>query len=369
MRTAVLFSVSVLLFGLVSPSVAALETIGSGTSRTVTLAMYSHDAYELETSGGNTASIELTAGSTVDFYVMTASGYAEYTDPNAPSFGVVDDRENAQSFAYSTTQSGLIFVVDNDDISSSGASSTGSVTYVLTVVFAAPPSDGGPTTTSIILAIVAAAAVFSAIAATVYMRRRRTTQSASLVQPVSPPQASGISPPSVVSTAPTWPVEQAPGTMRRPLSAVEQDMLIRDFAKQRARFVGGSIVGLGLAIAYNVFPNLMTLSLSIVAFLAPAIAYGLVKLRRAILAGQVVEFHGVPALLETNRAGKQQFYRVQFGTESVLVSSSLWSRLVPNQPNSLTVLEGANLAIGLNGVPLPNTERVRLATRTTSLAG
>jgi len=106
------------------PPVAALETISSGGSRTVVLPMYSHDAYELQIGSGETASIGFSADSNVDFYVMTASGYAEYVDPSSPSFHILDERENAQSFSHSTTQSGLILVIDNDDVTSSGASST-----------------------------------------------------------------------------------------------------------------------------------------------------------------------------------------------------------------------------------------------------
>jgi len=70
----------------------------------------------------------------------------------------------------------------------------------------------------------------------------------------------------------------------------------------------------------------------------------------------------VPAFLGSTRIAKQEFYRLQFGTERVLVSSSLYSRLVPNQPNTLTVLQGANVAIAINGMPLAKSEPVRVDT-------
>ena len=86
MRGALLLSLSILFSVVLSPSVTALETISSGRARTVTVAMDSHDAYQVVISGNKTASIEFTADSIVDFYVMTASGYAEYTDPNSSVF-------------------------------------------------------------------------------------------------------------------------------------------------------------------------------------------------------------------------------------------------------------------------------------------
>lgn len=326
--------------------------------------MFSHDAYELEISSSNTGSIEVTAGSSVDFYVMTATGYAEYLDPNASSFHVQDSSENSQSFSYSTTQSSLIFVIDNDDVSTTGASSSAPVTYDLAILFAAaPPSDGWLSGgLSIVLAIVTAVVVFSVIAAAVFVRHRRTNQPGFVSQQVVPPQPLAVPPTSIVTAASTPSGNQTAGTIRRAMSDPERDQLVRDFKDQRVRMIAGSIVGLVLALAYNVFPNLMTLGLSTVAFITPAIAYGIVRLRRAIMAGRVIEFQGVPAVLGTTRVAKQDFFRLQFGTESVLVSSGLYGRFVPNHPSSLTVLEGANLALAVNGVPLPKTEKVRFAT-------
>ena len=71
--------------------------------------------------------------------------------------------------------------------------------------------------------------------------------------------------------------------------------------------------------------------------------------------------------------GKQQFYRMLFGPETVSVSSGLYGRMVPNQANTLAVLEDVNIVIAVNGAPMPTlTERVRVAAptgQTTSVAG
>ena len=369
MRSALLLSLLVLMTLVLPPPVAALETISSGGSRTVVLPMYSHDAYELQIGSGETASIGFSADSNVDFYVMTASGYAEYVDPSSPSFHILDERENAQSFSHSTTQSGLILVIDNDDVTSSGASSTVSVTYDLTVQFAsAAPSNGFLSGGgSIVLAVVAAGVVFSLIGA-VFVRQRRRKQAALDSQlAVSPPP---IGPTPVVPPAGLGlPVDQAPGAIRRSMNDTERDLLVRDFKSQRGRTIAGSMVGVILAVAYNVFPNLMTLGLSIIAFITLAMVAGMAKLRAAITAGQVIEFQGVPAVLGSTRVAKQEFYRLQFGTETVLVSSGLYGRMAPNQANRLTVLQRANLAIALNGVPLEKSERVRFDTGARSSMG
>ncbi len=346
-----------LLLSLGAPSAfAAFETITSGTSRSVTLGVRSHDAYEVAIAGGQTVTVRFTADSNVDFYVLTATGYSEYVDPNSSTFHYRELKENTQSFSYSTTQSALIFVIDNDDISATGAPSTVPVMYALAIEFVAP-SDGG---LSIILAIVAAGAVGSVIGV-VLLRQRTRRQSALVPQPV-PPQPMGI-PLTPVQPA-TLPVVvgQAPGAIRRSMNEVEREVLVRDFKGLRLRMLYGSMLGLVFAVAYNILPNLLTLGLSIIAFLSPAMAYGVAKLRGAIVAGQVVEYQGVPVFLGSTRIAKQEFYRLQFGTERVLVSSSLYGRLVPNQPNTLTVLQGANVAIAINGMPLAKSEPVRVDT-------
>jgi hypothetical protein len=352
-----LLSLSVMTSLVLYPSAAALETIGTDASRTIVLDMNAHDAFEVAISAG-TASIAFTADSNVDFYVLSASDYSEYTDPNSSSFSVQDSAEDTQSFSFSTAQSGMIFVVDNDDVSLSGASPTGPVSYVLSIRFA-----GGPTNLSIALAIVAGVAVFSAIGVVlVRARRRRAMQPASPAQPAPP---TGIPPPPDDFPPLASPVTQLFGTTRRPMAPHEQDLLLRDFKNQRVRMIVGSTVGLVLAIAYNVFPNLMTLGLSIIAFITPAIVAPMVKVRRAILEGQMMEMSGPLAVV----GRKQGFYRVQFGTESVWVSASLYGRMAPNQTNSLTVLPGADVAVAVNGVPLAKTERVRLDRGTRTSAG
>jgi len=367
MKASLVLSSLVLFFLVLSPAVTALETVSSGISRTVTLDMSSHDAYKVEVDSGSSAIIEFTADLNVDFYVMTALGYVEYTNPNSSSFSVEDSSENARSFSFSTAQAGLIFVVDNDAISTSGASPTGPVTYVITVVFS---SGGGPTVFSVAVAIVAGALVFGAIAF-VLLRQRRKRQSLPLPQQGLPfqPQFSPIPTPVTGFVAPVLPIGQAPGAIRRSLNSAEREMLVRDFKGQKAKLLQASVVGLVLAVAYIVLANLFTLLMTMIPFISAAVASQVLKLRRAIVAGQVIEFQGIPAMLGSTRVAKQDFYRLQFGTESVLVPSSLQAQFVPNQPGSLTVLQGADLALAVNGVPLPKGERVRFDTQGRAAVG
>src|SRR2546425_1445711 len=110
-RGALGVSLALLLSLVPACSTASFETINTNTSRTVVVPMYSHDAYAVTIAGG-TATIQFTANATVDFYVLTATGYSEYVDPNSSMFHYRDLNENAQSFSYTATQSGLIVVID-----------------------------------------------------------------------------------------------------------------------------------------------------------------------------------------------------------------------------------------------------------------
>ena len=357
---AVCLSLALIFSLLPAPSIASFSTITSAASTTVVVAMYSHDAYAVRMTSGS-ATIEFTTNSTVDFYVMTATGYSEYVDPNSTSFHYRDLSENAQSFSYSTTQSGLIFVIDNDVVSVGGATPTGPASYAVSIQFAgASPTDGG---LSIILAILAAAGVSISIGAVVVMRHRKQRQSVVIAQQAPPTLPIGPLSPLTVPAPPPGSapaVVPTPGAIRRSLSDSERGMLARDFKAQRVRMIVGSMVGLGFAAAYNVLPNLLTLGFSILAFIAPAMAFAVAKLRAAIVAGQVVDYVGVPVVLGTTRIAKQEFYRLQFGTERVLVAPGVYGRFVANQPTSLTVLRGANAAIAVNGIPLVKMEPVRL---------
>lgn len=374
MKRAPLVSLFVLLSLVLSPSVAGLEAIGSETSRTVTVAMEAYDDYRVVIPNGRTtATIAFTVGaaySDVDFYVLSQTGYNEYIDPNSPGFHYIDQSENAKSFSYSADASGLYFVVDNAMISTTGASPTGSVTYDLTVSF---QGTTGPSTESLILAGIAGAAVFGAIAATIIVtRRRRARQGAfypqgssfqsppSMAPPLPPP------PPDAPTAAPFGPTSQGPagvqtpGMSRRPMSESERDALLREFTNQRNKLIGVSIFMIALASAYLALPNLMTMVLTFLPFLGLAIASSLRKLGRAINAGQIVEFQGVPEPSGTVRTKNQTLHQVRFGTAVVGMSQGLYARFVPNRPNSLAVLEGANVAVAVNGAPTAAFERVRI---------
>src|SRR5213594_436991 len=180
---ALVLSMAVLCSAVLSTSAAAPEPIGSGITRTVTVAAQSHDAYQVDTPRGQTASIAFTASaasSSVDFYVMTAAGYGDYANPSSPSFSVVNSDENKKSFAYSTTATGLIFVLDNDDVTSSGAPGAQAVTYDIAISF---QTIGGPSPLSIGLAAMAGLAVFGSIAVIVLTQRKRRRAAAAVAPP------------------------------------------------------------------------------------------------------------------------------------------------------------------------------------------
>lgn len=126
--------VSAVLFAvLAAPTVAAQERIESDVTYTRTLAVGDYDALQLIVAQGQVRTISFVAQGIVDFYVMFESHYAEYTDPNAPVFHSLENRENAQEFTEAQEFSGRIYVIDNQDASVSGAFPTGPVTYTVTV--------------------------------------------------------------------------------------------------------------------------------------------------------------------------------------------------------------------------------------------
>ena len=168
MRGALLGSILVLFAVAVAPTAAALETVSSDVSRTVTLAADDHDAYELQ-MGGKTVQIDVTVtGSDVDFYVLIRSEYDNYISPTATEMYVVADKENTRSFTYRTSRSGLVLVVDNQYWTDTGALPVGSVTYTLSITFGAGLSSGAAAIAAVLIF-----AVLIAIIAVVLARRRR----------------------------------------------------------------------------------------------------------------------------------------------------------------------------------------------------
>src|SRR5207245_5911182 len=103
-------------------------------SETVTIAASEWRAYRVTLGSQDSFqfSIYVKLGSDIDVYTMPASGYSEYTNPSAPSFGYLTSgtRENTQSFGtrLSPSSGTAYLVVDNIDVSSSGAPGSAPVT-------------------------------------------------------------------------------------------------------------------------------------------------------------------------------------------------------------------------------------------------
>src|SRR5438445_2444031 len=122
------------LFLMPSASAQTEVPISGVISETVTIAASEWRAYRVTLGSQDSFqfSIQVTQGSDIDVYTMPASGYSEYTNPSAPSFGYLTSgtRENTQSFGTSVSpRSGSYdLVVDNLDVSSSGAPGSAPVT-------------------------------------------------------------------------------------------------------------------------------------------------------------------------------------------------------------------------------------------------
>lgn len=116
-----------------SPAVAAPERVTADVTHTRTLGVQDHDAFEVVVQPEQVRSISFSAQGIVDFYVVTSSEYAKYTDPNSTGFFAIDSRENSRDFSQTVEATGRIYIIDNADFSVSGASPTGPVTYTVTV--------------------------------------------------------------------------------------------------------------------------------------------------------------------------------------------------------------------------------------------
>jgi len=367
-KAPLLLSLAVLVFTALTSSVTAtFEVVGSDTSKTITLAANSHDAYQILDSGGTVAQVAVTATGLLDFYVMNNTGYGEYTDPNSQVFHTVDgaSRESVTSFTYSTpAYRGRIVVVDNEDFTAGGAPGTQPVTYTITISFAAAQS-GGPDLFSIALAAVAGAAVFGAIA--VVIMRRRRTQAAQTTIPAAPqqflpppPPASAPLPPPPgfqpgFTTAPVSAVPPPAGTIVRLMTSAEYGVLVQDFKKQKGKLLILPILGLVLSLVLMNLQDWTFSPLVLFALMSPIAIAVLRKYRSAIASGTVIEYRGFPTVISAETVGKRQFYQVLFGSTTLRILPSLCGRFVQNQGNTLVVFErakGQTVAIAVNGTPL-----------------
>ena len=205
------------------PPAAAIETVTEDTTRTETVGARSHHAYAVQTGGKNVEIRVSVTGSDVDFYIFTSQDYSEYTNPSLPRFGLEEAQENTRAFTYTMTRSGLILVVDNDDVSASGASPSGPVAYSLSFRFVAV--NWAPVIAVIVLILVA---VVIAIAFVARRRKARAPPPIYTASPAAPGYASpaatspygttpapprGIPPPPPPAASATSPEATAPGAV------------------------------------------------------------------------------------------------------------------------------------------------------------
>jgi len=271
MKGAALVPLLLLVSTVLSPAVMGLRTIDSGTVLVVTVERDFHDAYKVMIPDGSnntirrdSANIQFKgANADLDFYVFTESNYAEYLDPTATVFHYQDQLENARDFTYSTTESGLVFVVDNARVSTSGASPTGPVTYLIEVIFeiAATPQTG-PTLFSIAMAAIAGVGVVGAVAF-VLLRQRRKRESQQVLPPPPPFEELPPPPPTQVASTTAGPAfpqaeQQAPPQVPQQVQTPEQK------EKLRRSTLTISALTIGMAIAYVVVQDIITMSLAIV---------------------------------------------------------------------------------------------------------
>ena len=130
-------------------------------------------------------SIQVTQGSDIDVYTMPASGYSEYTNPSAPSFGYLTSgtRENTQSFGTSVSPSSGTYylVVDNIDVSSSGAPGSAPVTVDVSAQIRPFPILG------VVIGVVVVLAIVVAVLLIVRSRRKKKAAMRMMPPPLQPP--------------------------------------------------------------------------------------------------------------------------------------------------------------------------------------
>ena len=148
-------------------------------------------------------------------------------------------------------------------------------------------------------------------------------------------------------------------TVQRPLTAEERDLVARFFRRQRAGWVAGCVVGLVLAIAYYLYPMFILFVPALGIVLASTrFARESSTMRKALAATTALEIRGVPEKLGISGPYRGAgLYTLRFGGDTVLVRLPVYDRFGPGQPGSLAYLEGANLAVAANGVPLDRPEK------------
>jgi len=159
----------------VSGPISETVTIPAGEWRAYRVTIASQDVFEF--------SARVTAGGDIDVYLLTATGYSEYTSPSAPTFEylVAGTRENTQSFGATVSpSSGTYFLlVDNGNTSADGATGTAAATVAVSALIRSFPT--------VVVAIVIVVVLAVVVAILLLVRSRRKKRAAMMPPPMMPP--------------------------------------------------------------------------------------------------------------------------------------------------------------------------------------
>ena len=187
-RASLLLALSWAALFLMPSAAAQTEVPVSGViSESVTIAASEWRAYRVSLGSQDSFqfSVRVSQGSDIDVYTMPASGYAQYTDPSAPSFGYLTSgtQENTQSFGTSVSPSSGTYylVVDNIAVSSSGAPGSAPVTVDVSAQIRPFPILG------VVIGVVAVLAIIVAVLLVVRSRRKKKAAMRMMPPPGLPP--------------------------------------------------------------------------------------------------------------------------------------------------------------------------------------
>lgn len=175
------------------------------------------------------------------------------------------------------------------------------------------------------------------------------------------------------------PLEPAVGSVRRPLTDGERQLVVEYYNRTRKARVGVPVAGVVVGILYYALPPLMadlifpTEVLTLMLFFLSigfvigglSVTRKAAKVRRGIAQGQVVELSGYAVKLGqaiAARGGARQgiaWFQMQIGAERMLVRLSLYDMFQPQGFASLAYVEGADLAIAANRTSLLNPEEIK----------
>jgi len=188
MRPGVVWSVLVSAAILLpTASAGSLTSATPPRVQTVILGTDDYEAFSVDvaTTWSLVVGVEVQSGGSIDVYLTTQQGYADYINPSAPSFDPLArwTQERTSSYNKTVTESGKKFIIlDNAMLTTSGANPTGPVTVKLYL---------GKSESSFYLGLLVILLVIVAIVALVLLKRRRDRQPAAR----PPPPPLGAEPP------------------------------------------------------------------------------------------------------------------------------------------------------------------------------